>query len=188
MPLKKEGKILSVQYLRGLAALGVVFCHYGSNLASYPKLSAFFNFGQTGVFVFFLISGFIIVYSLNESGYETNQFFRFLLKRSIRIDPAYICVILLTIIFFTGLSMSKNKAVTFSVGQFFAHIFYVVPFTNYPFYNRVFWTLSVEFQFYVLIGLLYFLFKNRVYQSGFLIAFSLTCFIRSEERRVGKEC
>jgi peptidoglycan/LPS O-acetylase OafA/YrhL len=50
MPVKTEGKILSIQYLRGLAALGVVFCHYGSSLISYPKLSSFFNFGQTGVF------------------------------------------------------------------------------------------------------------------------------------------
>ena len=60
-----EKKILSIQYLRGLAALAVVLCHYGSNLTPYPKLSEAFNFGQAGVHVFFLISGFIIVYSLN---------------------------------------------------------------------------------------------------------------------------
>ncbi|HEY4326156.1 MAG TPA: hypothetical protein VGN20_19370 [Mucilaginibacter sp.] len=40
-----KDKILSIQYLRGLAALGVVFCHFGSDI------SAVFNFGQTGVYV-----------------------------------------------------------------------------------------------------------------------------------------
>src|SRR5471030_3192282 len=94
-----KDKIVSIQYLRGLAALGVVFCHYGSNLSS------IFNFGQTGVFVFFLISGFIIVYSLIKSGYQPAQFFTFLLKRSIRIDPAYYITIFLTITLFYILSL-----------------------------------------------------------------------------------
>ncbi len=44
--LNKADKILSIQYLRGLAALGVVFCHFG-----------LFTDGQIGVSVFFLISG-----------------------------------------------------------------------------------------------------------------------------------
>ncbi len=52
-----NNKIVSIQYLRGIAALGVVVCHYGSNISS------LLNFGQNGVFVFFLISGFVIVYS-----------------------------------------------------------------------------------------------------------------------------
>lgn len=175
--MKKEGKIFSIQYLRGLAALGVVFCHYGSNLTDYPTLSSFFNFGQTGVYVFFLISGFIIVYSLLKSGYQTNQFFRFLLKRSIRIDPSYIVTILLTIIFFSALSFSKGERIVFIPGQFIAHIFYFVPFSGYPFYDHVFWTLCVEFQFYLMIGLLYFLSDNSIYKTVFLIIFSLTCFI-----------
>ncbi|HZY36391.1 MAG TPA: acyltransferase [Mucilaginibacter sp.] len=175
--MKKEGKILSIQYLRGLAALGVVFCHYGSSLISYPKLSSIFNFGQTGVYVFFLVSGFIIVYSLIKSGYRPDQFFRFLLKRSIRIDPPYIATILLTIIFFGALSASKGEHIVFNPGQFLAHIFYLVPFTNYPFYNHIFWTLCVEFQFYLIVGLLYFLSAHYIYKSAFLIAFSLTCLI-----------
>jgi len=94
----KERKILSIQYLRGLAALGVVFCHYGSGLASYPKLSSVFIFGKTGVDVFFLISGFIIVYSLVTHNYKSNQFFTFLLKRSIRIDPAYYVTVILVFV------------------------------------------------------------------------------------------
>jgi exopolysaccharide production protein ExoZ len=167
-------KIVSIQYLRGLAALGVVFCHYGSDLSS------IFNFGQTGVFVFFLISGFIIVYSLIQSNYKPTQFFTFLLKRAIRIDPAYYVTILLTIALFKILSYIPSfngSAIAFIPRQFIAHILYIVPFTKYPFYNHVFWTLCVEFQFYLLIGILYFLSNNAPYKSTFLIIFSLSSLI-----------
>jgi exopolysaccharide production protein ExoZ len=176
--MANQGKILSIQYLRGLAALGVVLCHYGSTLLLYPRLSTFFNFGQNGVYVFFLVSGFIIVYSLDASGYKPRQFLRFLLKRSIRIDPSYICIILVTILFFNCLSLSKGHGTDFKAGQFIAHVFYYIPFTNYPFYNHVFWTLSVEFQFYLIVGLLYFLSAGKVFQQIFLIVFSSTCFFK----------
>jgi peptidoglycan/LPS O-acetylase OafA/YrhL len=178
--MPKHDKILSIQYLRGLAALGVVLCHYGSNLVQYPGLSRFFNFGQNGVHVFFLISGFIIVYSLDQAGYKPKQFFTFLVKRSIRIDPAYFVVILLTLVLFKMLSFVpsfRGERAAFIPLQFIAHILYFIPFTKYPFYNHVFWTLSVEFQFYVLIGVFYFLAENYLYKLIFLVIFSLTCFI-----------
>lgn len=175
-----DNRILSIQYLRGLAALGVVLCHYGSNLNQYPALSRIFNFGQEGVHVFFLISGFIIVYSLEKADYQPKQFFTFLLKRSIRIDPAYFVVILLTLALFKILSLMPDfhgERIPFIPGQFIAHIFYFIPFTKYPFYNHVFWTLSVEFQFYLLIGIFYFLAESYLYKLVFLIIFSLACLI-----------
>jgi len=178
--MSNDNKIVSIQYLRGLAALGVVLCHYGSSLSSYPLLSSFFNFGQSGVYVFFLISGFIIVYSLSKANYKPGQFFKFLLKRSIRIDPSYIVVILLTIALFKILAhipSFKGREINFVPGQFIAHLFYVVPFTKYHFYDHVFWTLSVEFQFYLLIGILYFISNNHLYKVTFLILFSATCLI-----------
>jgi len=179
-PVQHDHKIQSIQYLRGLAALGVVFCHYGSNLTLYPRLSAFFNFGQSAVYVFFLISGFIIAYALIKSGYTTKQFFTFLFKRSVRIDPAYYLVILLTLLLFQLLSHIpgyRGTGIPFIPAQLFANMFYFAPFTKYPFYNSVFWTLSVEFQFYVVIGLLYFLFESKWYRKGFLLMFSLTSLV-----------
>jgi exopolysaccharide production protein ExoZ len=178
--MSDDKKIVSIQYLRGLAALGVVLCHFGYQLTAYPKLSFFLKLGQSGVFVFFLISGFIIVYSLNKSNYESKQFFKFLLKRSIRIDPSYFATILLTIAlleFLNYLPSFKGNRTILIPGQLIAHIFYAVPFTKYHFYNHVFWTLSVEFQFYLLIGILYFLSDNRIFKLSFLVFFSLTCLI-----------
>jgi len=113
-----------------------------------------------GVLVFFFISGFIIVYSLEKSGSKPNQFFTFLIKRSIRIDPPYWAVIALYIalgFFLNNLSSYHGKHLELIPGQVIAHILYAVPLAEYQFYNHIFWTLSVEFQFYILIGLLYFL-------------------------------
>lgn len=172
--------ILGIQYLRGLAALGVLFCHFGSSLAVFPVLSSIFNFGQTGVYLFFLISGFIIVYSLLKVDYKPKQFLRFLLKRSIRIDPPYIITILLTIGLFKALSLMpsfKGSPIPFIPQQFFAHVFYLVPFTKYEFYNHVFWTLCVEFQFYLLIGILYFINDSKIYKNCFLLVFACSCLI-----------
>lgn len=172
--MNKTDKILSIQYLRGLAALGVVFCHFGFALTDYPALSSAFNLGQIGVPLFFFISGFIIVYALEQSGYRVDQFFTFLIKRSIRIDPPYWAMIMLYIFlgyFLNHLPSYKGVPFQFDLGQLIAHLFYAVPFTKYQFYNHIFWTLCVEFQFYILIGLLYFLSINKVYRTIFLIAF-----------------
>jgi len=178
--LFRKPTIYGVQYLRGLAALGVVLCHFGSNLSAYPTLSKIFSFGQNGVHVFFLISGFIIVYSLTKADYKPAQFFRFLLKRSIRIDPSYYVTILLTLIFFRVLTLVPSfggAAIPFIPQQFLAHLFYLVPFTKYEFYNHVFWTLCIEFQFYLLVGLLYFIIDAKVYRYCFLIALGFSSFI-----------
>ncbi|WP_368045683.1 acyltransferase family protein [Mucilaginibacter sp. BT774] len=174
--LNEPYKLLSIQYLRGLAALGVVFCHFGFALTNYPVISSVFNLGQIGVPVFFFISGFIIAYSLEKNGYKTSHFFTFLIKRSIRIDPPYWVVIALYILLgFTLNHLSAYRGVVFryDFAQFIAHIFYAVPFTRYSFYNHIFWTLCVEFQFYLLIGLLYFLFKSKAYKVIFLLAFGV---------------
>jgi peptidoglycan/LPS O-acetylase OafA/YrhL len=166
------GKIYSIQYLRGLAALGVVFCHYGAGISS------MFAFGQAGVYVFFMISGFIIVYSLQSEDYKPRDFLRFMLKRSIRIDLPYYAVILLSFLVLYVLSLVPGfhgHTLSFIPGQFLAHLLYVVPFSGYTFYNNVFWTLGVEVQFYLLVGALYFVFRTELWQMLFIILFSLSC-------------
>lgn len=176
---QQSNKILSIQYLRGLAALGVVLCHYSASLPIMQALKTIFDFGQAGVHVFFLISGFIIVFSLIKADYKVNKFFFFLAKRSLRIDPAYYVTIILTILlfeYFAAVSPVKGNKFNLIPIQFIAHLFYVIPFTKYPFYSHVFWTLCVEFQFYLLIGLLYFISNNRIFKLIFLLAFSAASF------------
>ena len=53
--------------------------------------------GWAGVEVFFVISGFIIPFTLWQSGYRLKNYARFILKRIIRLDPPYLLSILLAI-------------------------------------------------------------------------------------------
>ncbi len=178
--MQKEGTILGVQYLRGIAALAVVLCHFGQGIAEYPFLQSFFKFCANGVHVFFLISGFIIIYSLSKVNYKATQFFTFLAKRSIRIDPAYFATIALTLLLLKVQSLLPAFNIPWRpivLPQLAAHLFYLVPFTHYQFYNHIFWTLCIEFQFYCLIGLLYFLWDNVIYRKMFLVAFAAAWFI-----------
>jgi len=175
-----KGFIQSIQFLRGFAALAVVLCHYGSTLIAYKTLSKILNYGQYGVHVFFFVSGYVICLALIKNNYHPKHFFNFLLKRSIRIDPAYLTTIILTLLsfwLFTSIPSFKGHSIPFIPAQFLAHVFYIVPFTNFGFYNHVFWTLCVEFQFYILIGSLYFLNTSLYYRICFLLLFSLTSFI-----------
>jgi exopolysaccharide production protein ExoZ len=181
MPSNKHSDLnLGVQQLRGLAALAVVLCHYGSDLKNYPLFSKIFNKGQVGVHIFFLISGYIILHALLKNNYHPRNFFAFLFKRMIRIDPPYICVIILTLLTFwllTFIPSYKGKEIPFIPGQFLSHLLYIIPFTKWEFYNHIFWTLCVEFQFYILVGTLYFVNDSKFYRALFLLLFSLSCFL-----------
>ena len=82
--------------LRGFAALCVVFDH-GSTLLLLPARSflyQWFNFGEYGVFVFFLVSGYIIPASLERKG----SLRAFLTSRGFWLYPMYAAAIVLAAI------------------------------------------------------------------------------------------
>lgn len=54
--------------------------------------------GYTGVYISFVISGFIIPYSLHRGGYTLRNFGRFLIKRGIRLYPPYLISIPVTVL------------------------------------------------------------------------------------------
>ena len=77
--------ILPVQYLRGIAALMVVWFHGAEQL---PGAKALIPnaFGNSGVDIFFVISGFIMVVTTHGAGMSPLEFMR---RRIIRVAPLY---------------------------------------------------------------------------------------------------
>ncbi len=77
-------KFKSLEALRGLAALYVVFHHgFPSGLSvGGIDVSLFFKFGQEAVIIFFLMSGFVVHYSWSKSQYNFSTYF---MKRFLRI-------------------------------------------------------------------------------------------------------
>jgi len=124
-----------------------------------------FSYGYLGVYMFFIVSGFVIPYSMYQKKYQLKNFFQFILKRTIRIEPPYIIFLFVLLIWNFSLFHTKGigKEYLFGVKDFFMNAFYLVPFFSGKWIIIIFWTLAVEFQFYILTGLTYnVLLKNRV--------------------------
>jgi len=109
--------------------------------------------GWVGVEVFFVISGFVIPYSLARSGYRIRNFGRFLLKRIIRLDPPYIVSIVASISLATVYWWRAGGVYPYSLPQILLHLGYLNVFSKYEWISPIYWTLAVEVQYYVLVGL-----------------------------------
>jgi peptidoglycan/LPS O-acetylase OafA/YrhL len=180
---KQHVSVLSL--LRGLAALSVGLYHFtGAVLPKLhiPEIHAIFANGWLGVEVFFVISGFIIPYSLVGKNYGTNNFFAFMRKRLIRINPpAYIAMILVLIqgcIIDYVISHHILYTADVSVGQIISNALFIVPFTQYKWIVGIFWTLAIEFQFYIFIGLFFNILFERSSIYAFLLIFLILGFIQ----------
>lgn len=153
--------IPSLNLLRGLAALSVCCFHILSE-TPFGFLNSIFKYGYLGLDLFFIISGFVIPYAMFQNDYSWNRFPKFLLKRSIRIEPPYIIsfLLIITMRILHGVinhwqTPSEYFMHSHDWTQFGLHFFYLNQYFGYEPYTVVYWTLAIEFQFYLLIGLLY---------------------------------
>jgi len=99
--ISRTSRVEIIDSLRGLAAFAVAWVHFtnGGNLIQAGWLKTSGAYGWLGVEVFFVISGFIIPFSLYHSGYRfPSHVGRFIFKRILRLDPPYLVTIALTIV------------------------------------------------------------------------------------------
>lgn len=168
--------IPSVTMLRGIASLAVCIMHLIGTVPS-KTLNEIGTYGGYGVPIFFVISGFIIPYALYHSGYTITNYFKFILKRIIRLEIPYLLTILLIILISYLAQITPGHSIPiielFDRNTFY-HVFYLVGFMDGTWLSPVFWTLAIEFQFYLFIGLLFPLLmnKNTVIQ---VLTFLLLC-------------
>jgi peptidoglycan/LPS O-acetylase OafA/YrhL len=175
--------------LRGLAALGVCALHFASREDAMP-ISLVRNAAQIGWYgvpMFFVISGFIIPYSLKRNGYRLMDYGKFLLKRIIRLDPPYLVSILLCIVLGYLASATpgySGPAFRPSVLQVILHLGYLNVFFGYPWLNGIYWTLAIEIQYYVVIGLLFPLIASprREVRTAILGLVAVLAFLSSDGR------
>lgn len=177
-----------INLLRGIAALMVCIYHFSHYTGfqgylfpqdSYMQIVG--EYGRMGVYVFFVISGFVIPLSMFKGGYRYPSFGRFLLKRSIRIEPPYIAAILLIIAVGIWMGHRWGSGYYISKTQLVLHAGYLIPFTHlgfftahpYEWYNPIFWTLAIEFQYYLAMALLFPLLvsKHKILQHATLAVF-----------------
>ncbi|MBK8210680.1 MAG: acyltransferase [Rhodospirillales bacterium] len=83
MPVIPSTQIVSIQYLRAVAALLVVFQHTREQIPLYDDFLTF-SAGGSGVDLFFVISGFVMCITATHSTASD-----FMAKRIIRVVPLY---------------------------------------------------------------------------------------------------
>jgi len=153
--ISNQSKITSLAILRGIAVLAVCFCHFGKPLSHGPVLPDIFawlgEYGQYGVHIFFVISGFVIPYSLYRAKYEINDYFRFLYKRFLRLHPPYLVGLAITLMLAAASYHSRHIPNPESVESIIKYLFYI----QTPADNPVFWTLRIEAEYYIFIGLFF---------------------------------
>lgn len=153
----------NIQMLRAFAALNVVILHVIANayiyhFGTFSSLIPWQNWGRCGVDVFFVISGFIMVYTQHHKCYSPARFF---LNRAIRILPLYWALTLMVISMHLFIPQAFTKthfslfwainSLTLTT-QLFQH--------QWPMIFDA-WTLEFEMLFYVLFALSLFVRKLR---------------------------
>ena len=163
-PLQPQ-RFAFIDALRGLAALAVALHHinrYGplpeAGEAVVPKHVGYvIDNGWIGVQVFFVISGFVIAYSLRDA-FATPQFLaRFALRRSLRLDPPYwatIGIVLALSFIVPALCAVPPLSEGITWKQLVSHFAYMQNVLGYENLSVGFWTLCIEFQFYLLYVIL----------------------------------
>lgn len=155
-----DGRIEVMDGLRGFASLSVVWFHLTSGTGLFTGwIKASGSYGWLGVDAFFVISGFVIPYSMHRSGYRGfSDAGVFMLKRLARLEPPYLASLLLTIglLYVSSATPGFNgQAPNISLERVLLHLGYMNVFFARDWFNPVYWTLAVEFQFYLAMILLF---------------------------------
>jgi exopolysaccharide production protein ExoZ len=169
-------KLNSIQMLRAIAALMVVYTHSISEIQNFASgwqqhTAAHTALGTFGVDLFFVISGFIIYHSAGRlrGGIPS---LTFLWHRFRRINPLYYLAVILTVITWTHSLLQHRRPPITRLQALYWTI--ILPVPGDP-GRAVFqaWTLSYEWYFYLLFFLLI-LFRS---QRKLLILFPLTAIL-----------
>jgi peptidoglycan/LPS O-acetylase OafA/YrhL len=95
--LNYNGRLHFIDFLRGVAILLVLTIHISH---FYTQILDLGKYGYLGVHVFFILIGFVLTLSMNDIYYKINYFFKFLLKRIVRLEIPYFLHYVLLYLFF----------------------------------------------------------------------------------------
>lgn len=141
--------IKSIQSLRAIAAISIVLFHCGAKIAelshnSYPNL---FTKGNSGVDLFFIISGFVMLHTIELS--HSKNAWSFLIRRFIRIVPLYwftTSIFVILLLFFPNIFQTYKFDFWHSV---YSYLFF--PQSRPPVVS-IGWTLVYVMYFYIVLA------------------------------------
>ncbi len=144
------GRIGELDGLRGIAAIGVVVYHYTSDYdrvwGHSNSFTASFPIGAWGVQLFFVISGFVVLMTLEK----TPRIASFVRNRCARLFPAYWLAIFITLGVVHSLGLPGRERSPFEA---LVNATMLQGFVGIENVDGPYWTLHVELCFYVLMGI-----------------------------------
>ncbi len=189
MPKESTMKYIEqLTWLRGIAAFFVIVSHslrategkylVGDEPFDWSILSVF-DLGSFGVTLFFVLSG-CTLYISNADKMHTGNVHTFYIKRVFRIWPAYLVSLLTYILFgflfsalypdLTGNWIQRQFMADYSLGDVVNYIFLVFNiFGPTGLFNNAYWSLPVEFQYYLVFPLLVLLIRYTGYIGPLIV-------------------
>lgn len=167
-----KGELISIQVLRGFAAVLVIFHHAHEQFSSVEKVFPT-TVGAGGVDLFFVISGFVMIYTTSKRSYSPTEF---LLKRIMRIVPLYWLMTFATAVLLIVAGNLVDNSV-FTTGSLVKSLVFLPHRNPADYYSfspmlKLGWTLNYEMFFYVVFSAVLFL-SNWTRVSVLFIVFSL---------------
>lgn len=154
------GRLYTIDAMRGLAALAVAFYHIHTPAfqqaggALIDSLKSIMQYGFLGVPIFFAISGFVISATMTRI-IGIREYGQFMVKRSVRLDPAYWASIALDIFLtWVAIQLTLPHSSMPSFYQAALHLVYLQDIIGVKSIVAIYWTLALEIQFYLVFGLI----------------------------------
>lgn len=173
--------LLSLQYLRGVAALLVVYFHSLTQLKNAGHENIYLPIiGESGVDLFFVLSGFVMWLTTANRKIGPVEF---IVKRIKRIVPIY-WILTLVAALLALLFGDLMKSTVFDASHLVKSLFFIPAYNPAPAVNGIYpviipgWTLNFEFFFYLIFSfsLLLQVEKERIRLISFII---VCCFFLS---------
>lgn len=184
----QKQKFYGVDLLRVIACLSVCLFHF-CNL----KLNASDGYLQNTsillrvsniiwhfMFSFFIISSYILFFSLDNENYKIDHFGKFILKRFLRIYPPFLISVIIFVLIQYGFTLNPNyKGVSFVINwtKLISNLLFCPSLFGQEWYNPIYWTLAIEFQFYFVLGVLFPVLNSSKFNKLFIFEISAILFL-----------
>ena len=154
-------RLHQIDLFRIISAFMVMMYHYSFRgyysqvycSVEFPVLGRFGKYGYLGVSLFFLISGFVILMSV-----QNKTLSEFIKSRFLRLYPTYWICLLIT--YFT-IQIAGSELFSSSLFGLIANSTMLNGFIRIPYVDSVYWSLLVEMKFYIVISVFIF-FRKRI--------------------------
>lgn len=172
MPESTQKHYTELDGVRAIAALMVMFLHFfqkwdRSSSALIAYLSKIANLGQSGVVLFFVLSGFLITRILLRTQNSDNYFKVFYVRRALRIFPLYYLYLILVFFVVPAFTTDAPYVPFHKQAYYWVYLQNVATTFKWPCKGPShFWSLAVEEHFYLFWSLLIYISDKKQLLRG----------------------